>query len=80
MTPATLERPEAAHAWELRGAWAKGKEVRLTLDDICIIRTVVGRVTTVAATDAYTRERAQALQVLEQADRLTVYSPGEPTQ
>ena len=46
-----LVRPVAAVAWELRGAWATGRRVALTIDaDVTRVEGIVGEV---AATDAY---------------------------
>lgn len=44
---------ERALAWQLRGAWARRREVRLTLTDRCMIGTVVGYVSHVAVTGAF---------------------------
>lgn len=48
-----LELPEASRAWQMRGHWAKQDVVAVTLTDRCLLRTVVGRVSCVAATGAY---------------------------
>jgi hypothetical protein len=40
-------------AWELRGAWGSGQDVRLTLTKRCMLRTVVGRVSRVSTTGAF---------------------------
>jgi hypothetical protein len=48
-----LERPESAIAWELRGHWASGKPVVLTLTERCIVRRIEGRVERVAVTRAF---------------------------
>lgn len=53
MTHDGVQRPEVAIAWELRGAWASGRPVRLTLSERCVLRTVIGRVERVAATGAF---------------------------
>lgn len=50
MRPAKREQ---STAWELRTAWAGRREVRLTLSDRCMIRTVVGQVRRVAVTGAF---------------------------
>lgn len=48
------ERPEAHLAWEFRGFWASQKEVTVTLAaPPAMIQTVVGRVSSVAATGAF---------------------------
>ena len=46
-----LARPLRAVAWELRGAWASGRRVSVTLER-CDVDRVEGHVFTVAATDA----------------------------
>lgn len=47
----TVDRLEAAHAWELRGAWAGRWDVALSVDaDVTHVR---GKVEHVAATDAF---------------------------
>lgn len=48
-----LVRPVRAIAWELRGAWASRRVVRLTLSDRCDPRGVAGYVDQVATTDAF---------------------------
>lgn len=56
-----LDRPESVVGWELRGALASGRVVRLVLSERCDgvtvndqgIRLLEGRVQGVAATDAY---------------------------
>lgn len=40
-------------AWELREAWLARRQVRLTLSERCVIRTVVGTVKAVAVTGAF---------------------------
>lgn len=49
----TLARPTDALVWELRGAWASRRIVRLTLTERCLVRKVVGRVQRVAVTGAF---------------------------
>ena len=39
--------------WDLRGYWGKGTVVIATLDDRCLLGTVVGRVQRVAVTGAF---------------------------
>jgi hypothetical protein len=51
----TLVRPLTSVFWELRRAWASGKRVSLSLDDRCEIPRIEGRVTEVAATDAFVK-------------------------
>lgn len=50
-----LVRPVSAVMWELRGAWASGRRVVLSLDSRCVVRRVEGWVRGVAATDAFVR-------------------------
>jgi hypothetical protein len=50
---ATVAVPEDTFSWELRAAWAKQRTVRLSLDDRCVIRRVLGRVERVAASGAF---------------------------
>jgi hypothetical protein len=50
---AELVRPVTATFWELRGAWATGRRVSLTLD--ADVLRAEGHVTSVAATDAYVK-------------------------
>jgi hypothetical protein len=49
----TLERPEAALAWELRARWADQRPVVLTLTERCVVRRIEGRVERVAVTGAF---------------------------
>ena len=49
----TLERSEAALAWELRGAWAARKRVVVVLTDRCMVQRVEGFVQRVAVTGAF---------------------------
>jgi hypothetical protein len=49
-----LVRPVPATFWELRGCWATGRRVALTLVDADLSRAE-GHVTSVAATDAYVK-------------------------
>ncbi len=53
MTSTALTRPVGSVAWELRGAWASGRRVSLTIDGD--VERVEGHVQTVAATDAFAR-------------------------
>jgi hypothetical protein len=61
MTDFVLARPESAVGWELRGALAAGRVVRLALSERCdgVLRNpdgqriLEGRVERVSATDAY---------------------------
>ena len=61
MTDFVLSRPESVVGWELRGALASGRTVRLALSERCDgihrnpdgQRILEGRVQRVAATDAY---------------------------
>lgn len=39
--------------WELRGAWASRRRVRLSLTDRCVVPRVIGRVTRVATSGAF---------------------------
>jgi hypothetical protein len=39
--------------WELRGAWASGRRISLSLDERCPDRRIEGYVTRVAATDSF---------------------------
>lgn len=48
-----LVRPIPATFWELRGCWATGRRVALTID--ADSRRAEGHVTSVAATDAYVK-------------------------
>lgn len=48
-----LARTEQATAWELRAAWGVAQDVRLTLTERAIIRTIVGRVSRVSVTGAF---------------------------
>lgn len=48
-----LERREQQTAWELRGAWASGRRVVLTLSDRCQVRRVEGVVSYVSTTGAF---------------------------
>jgi len=50
MKPATREQ---STAWDLRDAWWSRRDVRLTLTERCVIRTVVGRVSAVSVTGAF---------------------------
>lgn len=50
---AELVRPVASMLWELRGAWATGKRVALSLDDRCDPPRVEGWVSRVAATGTF---------------------------
>lgn len=50
MKPAKREQ---STAWELRGYWASGREVRVTLGKHCMIQTIVGLVTRVSVTGAF---------------------------
>lgn len=50
MTGTALVRPLAGTFWELRGCWATGRRVALTLD--ADVPRVEGHVTRVSATDA----------------------------
>jgi hypothetical protein len=50
VTGRDLVRPVAAIFWDLRGAWASGRRVALSLD--ADVRRVEGHVTRVSATDA----------------------------
>lgn len=43
--------------WELRGAWASGRRVALSLDDACELQRVEGFVQAVSPTDAWVRVR-----------------------
>lgn len=49
----SLIRPIRSVAWELRGAWARGLRVALSLDDRCDMPRLEGHVRRVAATDAF---------------------------
>lgn len=61
MTDFVLSRPESALGWELRGALASGRPVRLALSERCDgihrnpdgQRILQGRIQRVAATNAY---------------------------
>ena len=61
MTDGILQRPESAIGWELRGALATGRTIRLLLSERCDgvhlnndgIRILEGQVQRVAATDAF---------------------------
>jgi hypothetical protein len=48
-----VARPESAKAWELRTAWAKRREVVLSLSERCEPQRLQGKVDAVAATDVY---------------------------
>lgn len=52
MTGTALIRPPSAVAWELRGAWATGRRVSLTLDERCEIPRLEGCVLHVSGTGA----------------------------
>lgn len=49
----TLAPLEAAVVRECRDAWLRGREVRLSLTDRCVVRTVIGRIKMVAITGAF---------------------------
>lgn len=51
MTGAALVRPLSAIFWDLRGAWATGRRVALTLD--ADVPRAEGHVTKVSASDAH---------------------------
>lgn len=46
-------KDEQATAWELRRSWWSRSDVRLTLTERCLIRTIVGKVSAVAVTGAF---------------------------
>lgn len=46
-------KQEQSTAWEMRTAWGTHTEVRLTLTDRCMVRTIVGHVSRVAVTGAF---------------------------
>lgn len=48
-----LERPVAAIVWDLRAYWGQGRAVRLSLTEKCLVRTVIGRVRSMAVTGAF---------------------------
>jgi hypothetical protein len=48
-----IAKREQETAWELRGCWAGRHEVRVTLSERCMVRTIVGYVTSVAVTGAF---------------------------
>jgi hypothetical protein len=49
----SLERPTEMVVWELRGAWAKRRMVRLSLTKRCLVPRVIGRVARVSVTGAW---------------------------
>lgn len=49
----TLERPEHAKAWELRGHWAAHRVVVVTLTPRCVVERIEGLVSQVAVTGAF---------------------------
>jgi hypothetical protein len=53
VTSTDLVRPSSSMLWELRGCWATGRRVALSLD--ADVRRAEGHVTAVAATDAYVK-------------------------
>lgn len=55
MTSMALTRPVSAAMWELRGAWASGRRVALSLDPRCVVSRVEGWVRSVSPTDAAVR-------------------------
>jgi hypothetical protein len=52
VTGVGLIRPTSSTAWELRGAWATGLRVSVTIDALDLQR-LEGHVSAVSATDAY---------------------------
>lgn len=48
-----IARPEQAIIWELRGAWARHKPVRLVLTDRCLVKVVMGQIRRIAVTGAF---------------------------
>lgn len=48
-----LVHDETRLAWQLREAWLARKQVRVTLTERCVIRTIVGTVKAVAVTGAF---------------------------
>lgn len=44
---------EQSTAWDLRTAWGGRRDVRLTLSERCMIRTIVGKVSAVSVTGAF---------------------------
>jgi hypothetical protein len=48
-----IARPADRIVWELRGAWARARVVRLTLAERCMVERVIGRVERIAVTGAF---------------------------
>jgi hypothetical protein len=53
VTDTVLHDAEVKLAWELRGYWVKHTPVVVTLDEKCVITTVVGVVSQVSVTGAF---------------------------